>query len=581
MDELRNHQLMAALQEFRAARRQATLEQIWTGLTGKSADLLSYEAVREALGARETAQRRLQEIPIAAIVGSVGRYTDFTRSFLPRLEEYKQRWVRVWAQMSALEGLPPIEVYQLAAVYFVRDGNHRVSVARQLGFTQIEAYVTEVVTLTPFTPDDRLEDAIIKARYAHFLEATRLDKSAPDVDLTMSVAGNYRVLATEIKLRQQRLQQQTGTAVAYPDAALHWYREDYQPLVAFMRERGILSDFPDRTETDLYVWIAQHREEAAAQWGWTVNVETAVLDFADRKTATPKKMLHRLRRRLRQTLTPALLEAGPTAGQWRQSWLAIYREDRLFSQIMVAVDGQENGWRALQQAIYVAQRESGKILGLHVVVGDTPEAVRGAAAQAVRDEFERRCREANVLAEITMTTGRPAAAICDRAGWTDLVVAGLGPAGGVRPGDRLSPGFGELLRRCPRLVLAVPGSPLAPDSILLAYDGSPKAEEALFVATYLAGQWQAPLTMVAALGRSVTQQTADRARAYLRDHGVQARYIVASGAAVPLILRAADDHDCRLILMGGYGRHPLLELVWGSAVREVLRASRCPVLICR
>jgi len=578
---LNARQQLSALQEFRAARRRAALEQLWQGLAGKSAALLSYETVREALGAVETAQRDLREIPLAAIVGSVGRYTDFTRSFLPRLEEGKQRWVRIWAQMGALEGLPPIEVYQIGDAYFVRDGNHRVSVARQQGLTHIEAYVTRVATAVSLSPDDKPEDLIRKARYARFLEASRLAESTPGVDLSMTVAGNYRILETEIRLHQQRIAQQTGSAISYPEAARRWYRDVYRPMVAFIRARDLLHDFPDRTETDLYVWIIQHRDELAAHLGWTVNVESAVLDFAYQKPTTPKKLFRRLARRLSRAMTPTVLEAGPSVGQWRQSWLAIYREDRLFSQILVAVDGRESGWRALEQAFTVAQRESGKILGLHVVADDQPDAVRSPAAMALIDEFERRCHAANVLGEITITTGRPTAAILERAGWTDLVVVSLSHPPGVRPVDRLTSQFGQLLRRCPRLALAVPGDPRAPDAILLAYDGSPKAEEALFVAAYLAGQWQARLTVVVALNRRVKEATAVRARAYLDDHNVPAHYVVERSAAVPLILRAAREHHSSMIMMGGFGGSPMLEMIRGSAVQEALRSADLPVLICR
>ena len=100
MSDFSTRQWVSAIQEFRKARWQATLEEMWTNLTGQTAGLLSYEAVREAVGARETAQRDLREIPLAAIVGSVGRYTDFTRSFLPRVGEDERRWAGVWSKVT-------------------------------------------------------------------------------------------------------------------------------------------------------------------------------------------------------------------------------------------------------------------------------------------------------------------------------------------------------------------------------------------------------------------------------------------------------------------------------------------------
>jgi len=579
MSDFTPRQLVAAAQEFRLARWRATLAEIWTGLTGQPGGLLAYEAVREALGARETAQRELREIPLAAVVGSVGRYTDFTRGFLPLVEEDERRWAQVWAQMGSLHGLPPIDVYQIGDVYFVRDGNHRVSVARQQGFSHIEAYVTEVATAVPLSPDDRPDNLIIKARYARFLERSQLDSSIPDMELTMSAAGNYRVLEEQIWRHKQWLEQQSGAEITYPAAARRWYEDVYWPVVQVIRQRGILRDFPDRTETDLYVWMIKHQEKLVERLGWSVDAETAVLDLAETQSPEPKQKAQRLTQKLRAAITPDVLEAGPTVGEWRASWLSTYRQDRLFSHILVALDGQEAGWQALQQAILIAQREEGKLFGVHVV--DTPEARDSAPAVAVKAEFERRCRAAGVPGDISITTGPTTGTICYRARWTDLVVVSLSHPPGPQPVDRLSSQFGQLVRRCPRPVLAVPRSHAVLDRLLLAYDGSPKAEEALFVAAYLAAQWRARLTVVVGLDKKVTAETAARARVYLETQDILADYVVEKSAPAPLILATAREQDCGLLLMGGYGRHPLLEIAMGSVVNEALRTRNRPVLICR
>lgn len=143
----------AAVSDFDKARWRATLETMMAHLTGKSADLLGYEDVCQKLKFRGSTFRGLRDIPLDAIVGSVGRYTDFTRSFWPRRDNNKHRWAKVKAAMSDLVGLPPIAVYQIGPIYFVVDGHHRVSVARQLGTTHVEAYVTEIHTEVPLSPD--------------------------------------------------------------------------------------------------------------------------------------------------------------------------------------------------------------------------------------------------------------------------------------------------------------------------------------------------------------------------------------------------------------------------------------------
>ena len=158
--------------DFFRVRRQADLGQLLARLTGKSVDLLEFEEVRQRLRAENLPKRVLKEIPVAAIVGSVGRPQDFTRDFKPRADSDVMRWTRVKAGALGQQGLPPIEVYQVGEAYFVRDGHHRVSVARQLGFDQIEAYVTEVRTKVPVTPDMDLDDVARQARYVEFLERT-------------------------------------------------------------------------------------------------------------------------------------------------------------------------------------------------------------------------------------------------------------------------------------------------------------------------------------------------------------------------------------------------------------------------
>jgi hypothetical protein len=175
-----------AIWDFYQARRQANFEKSLSFLTGKSAELLSFNEVVKTLKITGFSLRKLQEIPLDKIVGSVGRYADFTRRFLPKRNSDKVRWSRVKSLVTGLRGAPPIEVYQIDQVYFVIDGNHRVSVARQLGVKCIEAYVTNIRTAIPLTTDTQPDDLIINAEYKEFLERTRLDELRPGMDLTVT-----------------------------------------------------------------------------------------------------------------------------------------------------------------------------------------------------------------------------------------------------------------------------------------------------------------------------------------------------------------------------------------------------------
>lgn len=269
----------SAIEDFYRARRQAALEQILAYFTGASLDLLSYEDIRRQFPIQGQIERGLQEIPLAAIVGSVGRYRDFTRTFLPRNEGDATRWAQVKvAQVT--QGVPPISVYQIGEVYFVRDGNHRVSIAQQMGNKTIEAYVTEVKTPVPLEPNDQPDDLILKAEYADFLAQTGLDVSRPQVNLSLTSPGRYPLFLEHIAVHRYFMGLEQQREISYSEAVSHWYDVVYLPVIELMKKHGLLNDFPDRTEADLYVWLAQHRAELEQEWGHSIQPDMAVAHLA-------------------------------------------------------------------------------------------------------------------------------------------------------------------------------------------------------------------------------------------------------------------------------------------------------------
>ncbi|MCL4871061.1 MAG: hypothetical protein KJ063_19050 [Anaerolineae bacterium] len=269
----------AAVDDFRRARRQAAVEAIFATFTGASLDLLSYEEVRQLLRPQGQIERGLQDIPLEAIVGSVGRYRDFTRTFLPRHDGDANRWAQVKVALVA-EGLPPISVYQIGEVYFVRDGNHRVSIARQMGNKTIEAYVTEVKIAVPLAPDVQPDELILKAEYAAFLAETRLDVSRPQANLSLTSPGRYPLFLEHIEVHRYFMGVEQQREIPYPEAVSHWYDVVYLPVVSLMQEYGLLDEFPERTEADLYVWLAEHRAELEQTGGHTVQPDMAVAHLA-------------------------------------------------------------------------------------------------------------------------------------------------------------------------------------------------------------------------------------------------------------------------------------------------------------
>ena len=572
--------LSMAVQDFRRARRKASLEQILARLTGKTTDLLSYEDVREKLHAMQGGMQKLREIPLDAIVGSVGRYEDFTRSFLPRKDSDEGRWARVKTAVIDLSGLPPIEVYQVGEAYFVRDGNHRVSIARELGATHIQAYVTEVYSKVPLSPMDQPDDLILKAEYTDFLEHTELDTLRLDADISLTVPGKYPLLEEHIQVHQYFMGLEQKREVPYAEAVTHWYDEYYLTIVEAIRERGILRDFSGRTEADLYLWVSEHRAALERELGWYVKPEAAAEDLAERFSTSPSRVVSRLSERLLDAVIPDALDAGPRIGDWRERHLGAPRDGSMFADILVPLSGEEVGLNALEQALEISRREGSQLHGLHVVASE--DQVHSDESQYVQAEFDRRCAAAAIPGIMNLDAGAVPRKICEYSRFTDLVVMNLAYPPVPQPIAKLGSGFRKLIRRCPRPVLAVLGKVSTLQSALSAYDGSPKAQEALFVATYLAGRWEIPLVVVTVHEEKISAaEILSEAQGYIEAHGVQAIYVSEEGTTAEAILHVAGEYESNLLLMGGYGATPVLEVVLGSTVDQVLRESNIPVLICR
>lgn len=573
MGDLQN--LASAVEDFRAARSKAMLQDMLSALRGEQNRLLSFEEVRQKLKAQEMAERGLRDIPLDAIVGSVGRYNDFTRDFLPRSTVSEERWARIKLAATDLSGLPPIEVYQIGEVYFVKDGNHRVSVARQLGAKYIHAYVTEIKARVSLTPQIDLDELIIKSEYVDFLEKTRIDVLRPEADLTVTAPGKYQDLGEHIDVHRYYMGLEQQREIPYSEAVISWYDTVYLPIIQLIRERGILRYFPNRTETDLYLWIGEHQSALGEQLGWNIRPEAAAADLVEHYSSQSKSVFSRLL----GTISIDRFEPGPPPGYWRYTHAGETPPERLFLDIMVAISGAPEGWNALEQALIIARREGAHLHGLHIVKDKV--ALNGEAALAVKAEFEQRCAQAGITGQLRLEAGDISREICGRARWSDLLIANLAYPPGKQPLARLSSGFRTLIQRCPLPLLATPRRSTGLTRALLAYDGSPKAEEALFIATYLAGKWQLPLVVVTVATGDVGQATLDQAQKYLEDHNVQATYVLEKGQVGEAVLSTGRDHGCDLIIMGGYGANPVLEVVLGSSVDQVLRESEKPMLICR
>jgi nucleotide-binding universal stress UspA family protein len=570
----------AAVSDFRRARNQADLKDLLARLTGESTQLLSYDEARHKLILRGFTERGLQDIPLESIVGSVGRYSDFTRDFLPRHEVSEERWARVKAVAEGMKGYPPIEVYKIGEVYFVKDGNHRVSVARAMGSEYIQAYITEVQTRVPLSQNDNPDDLIIKGEYANFLEETHLGELRPEANLQVTAPGQYPILIEHIDVHQYFMGIDQKRHIPYGEAVANWYDNVYQPVVDIIHRQGILRDFPGRTETDLYLWIAEHRASLAEQLGWDLKTEDIAAYLSEHHRSSKKNVINKVKAKILDVIIPEKLESGPPTGEWRTKSLSVRPDDRLILDVLAPVNGKEDGWCGLEQALVLARKEGASLRGLYILPDD--ESIHSESTHQVETEFTRRCAQAGVTARLIKTAGEVVEEICMRASWTDIVVVNLSYPPGDQPLARLSSGFRDLLQRSPRPVLAAPQVVSQLNRALLAYDGSAKSQEALFVATYLAGRWGIALTVLTVVENGLmTEQVSRQAREYLEKHGVEAEYQIKKGPPQNAILETAQSQECDFLIIGSYGYSPVLELFLGSTVDHLLRESPIPMLICR
>lgn len=244
--------------DYGRVRRRAWFREAVARLAGRSNQLVSYEAVKQSLKLGGPIYRGVKTVPVAQIVGSVDRYRDFDEVFLPKQDNTANRWKSIARAFYGEVGLPPVRLYKVGDAYFVMDGHHRVSVAREQGVEFVDAEVQEVISRVPVTAQLKAEDLKILHEYRHFLERTRLDEIRPGQPIRFTVAGGYQQIIEHIATHRQYMQLEQQREVGDAEAVADWYDQVYRPVVEVIRANHVLDDFPNRTEPDLYLWIVEH-----------------------------------------------------------------------------------------------------------------------------------------------------------------------------------------------------------------------------------------------------------------------------------------------------------------------------------
>jgi len=274
-----------ARHEVESARRAGDLHGLLAFLRRQPNDLLPFDWVQH-LSPDGEHTLGVHAIEVDKIIGSVDRYREFDRHYLPREPHLDERWVGVRAAQLQGKELPPIQVYKVGELYFVKDGNHRVSVARRQHQHYIDAHVIELSVTVPPDEHDTLRDLIIKGEYARFLKTTGLNEVMPGHrELLFTTPGRYDRVLEHIRTRQYFLDRKPERAglppVTWEEAVENWYRRLYSRIVENLDRHDVMSRFPGRTEADLYLWIMDHRYFLTQQSGHDVGSEAAIRDFRD------------------------------------------------------------------------------------------------------------------------------------------------------------------------------------------------------------------------------------------------------------------------------------------------------------
>jgi hypothetical protein len=287
-----------AQNDFSRARRHRLLTEIARRLRREPDDvglILPFEEVVDALGRTGQSDLGLKVVPLDAIVGTVDRNAEFDRGFRPTSPRLRSRWERINAAQRRGETMPPVSLYKVGDLYFVRDGHHRVSVAKSFGREDIDAYVTEVRTRVPLGFDTRLPDLPIKDHERLFRERVPL---APEARrrIELSDPWDFGELAEAVEAWGFRAMQERRSFMDRREVARHWFKDEYEPVTEMMRAGDLVGD--GETETEAYMRLANDRYRVLRTHDWSDTILDD-LRHADIKARRRRRLAPRRVRRRR------------------------------------------------------------------------------------------------------------------------------------------------------------------------------------------------------------------------------------------------------------------------------------------
>jgi hypothetical protein len=275
-----------AQHDFLRAHRRAALSRLAARLRGEPDDvgvILPYEEVIQALGFVSEHPVGMQVVPLELIVGTVDRGRDFDRRFRPTSRRVRSRWEQIAAAMRRGEPMPPVDLVRVGEIYFVRDGHHRVSVARALSRTDIDARVTEVVTRVGADRRITVADLPTKSHERVFFERVPLPEEAR-AEIRLSDPWDYAVLAEAVEAWGFRAIQDRDELLDRRETAQLWLETEYRPVVEMLREAQLIRG---RFDAEAYLSIAEERYRLLRTHSWNDEVLQRVLE-GERRRRRPR-----------------------------------------------------------------------------------------------------------------------------------------------------------------------------------------------------------------------------------------------------------------------------------------------------
>lgn len=270
--------------DFSKARFKSFINQLISSFSGHPTTLLSYDEIKEKLHIGGPIYRGVKTIRVDQIAGSLNRYHEFDRAFLPKEDQLASRWQKVDRAFYQDIHLPPVVLYKVGEVYFVVDGHHRVSVAREQGQEFIEAEIRECATRVNITPNIKPEDLEILGAQVHFLERTALDHIRSGANIKTTIPDGFERMLEHIAVHRYFMGLDLKRDISEEEAVAHWYDTVYLPIVEIIRNSKILKDFKGRTEGDLYLWTLDHQHYLTQETGQALQPpEEAARQFIEEK----------------------------------------------------------------------------------------------------------------------------------------------------------------------------------------------------------------------------------------------------------------------------------------------------------